>query len=247
MNQPTDKTTPRPTSGPTSAASFYAPPLVELRQYAMQPGQRDALIELFEREFVETQEAVGMAVLGQFRDLDEPDRYVWLRGFSDLATRLAGLTSFYGGDTWRTHRAAANATIADSDDVLLLRAARPGSGLDLSSETRLAKRASGTAAAGDARWFTITTYSLAAPADEELIDAALVATADAANAAKAAVYVTEPAPNDYPRLPVREGEHVLVTVTPGEPAPGRLTARLEARATAVQVRRLAPTPRSLLR
>jgi len=25
----------------------------ELRQYAMQPGRRDALIELFEREFVE--------------------------------------------------------------------------------------------------------------------------------------------------------------------------------------------------
>ena len=50
--------------------------VVELRQYTLKPGSRDALIELFDREFVETQEALGMAVLGQFRDLDDPERFV---------------------------------------------------------------------------------------------------------------------------------------------------------------------------
>ena len=33
--------------------------IAELRQYKLVPGKRDVLIELFEREFVETQEAVG--------------------------------------------------------------------------------------------------------------------------------------------------------------------------------------------
>ena len=47
--------------------------VIELRQYMLHPGQRDALIELFDREFVETQEAVGMRVIGQFRDLGRPD------------------------------------------------------------------------------------------------------------------------------------------------------------------------------
>lgn len=47
-------------------------PIVELRQYLLWPGQRDVLIELFDREFVESQEATGMAVVGQFRDLDQP-------------------------------------------------------------------------------------------------------------------------------------------------------------------------------
>ena len=49
-------------------------PVVELRQYTLRPGQRDVLIDLFDREFVESQEATGMAIVGQFRDLDDPDR-----------------------------------------------------------------------------------------------------------------------------------------------------------------------------
>jgi NIPSNAP len=213
---------------------FHAPPIVELRQYAMVPGQRDALIELFDREFVETQEAVGMAVLGQFRDLDDPDRYVWLRGFSDLATRLAGLTQFYGGPIWQAHRGAANATIVDSDDVRLLREARPGSGLDLSRASRSAPASAATIA--------ITTYSLAAPADDASIAGACESRREGA---LLAVYVTEAAANDYPRLPVREGEHVLVTVEAGEPRPA--PAALARAAAAIEVRRLAPTSRSLLR
>src|SRR5690349_1433902 len=49
----------------TSAASCCA--VLELRQYTLKPGQRDVLVTLFEREFVETQEAVGMHLVGQFR------------------------------------------------------------------------------------------------------------------------------------------------------------------------------------
>ena len=85
-------------------------PVVELRQYTLHPGQRDALIDLFDRELVETQEAVGIAILGQFRDLDEPDRFVWLRGFEGMPCRAQALASFYGGPTWKAHSAQANAS-----------------------------------------------------------------------------------------------------------------------------------------
>jgi hypothetical protein len=54
--------------------------VIELRQYRLRGGQRDLLIELFDREFVESQEAVGMKVIGQFRVIDDPDRFIWLRG-----------------------------------------------------------------------------------------------------------------------------------------------------------------------
>lgn len=94
--------------------------VIELRQYTLHPGRRDDLIELFEREFVEPQEAVGIRVIGTFRDLGDPDRFVWIRGFADMTTRLAGLQTFYGGPVWREHREAANATMIDSADVLLL-------------------------------------------------------------------------------------------------------------------------------
>jgi hypothetical protein len=58
--------------------------IVELRQYTLYSGAREVLIELFDRELVDSQEAVGIRVVGQFRDLDDPNRFVWLRAFSDM-------------------------------------------------------------------------------------------------------------------------------------------------------------------
>src|SRR5436305_1993565 len=103
-------------------------PIIELRQYTLRRGQRDVLISLFDREFVETQEAVGMAILGQFRDLDNLDRFVWLRGFRDMPSRAEALGRFYGGPVWKAHGKQANATMVDSDNVLLLRPTTAHSG-----------------------------------------------------------------------------------------------------------------------
>lgn len=98
---------------------------IELRQYAMKPGRRDELITLFEREFIETQTAAGIRLIGQFRDLDQPDRFVWMRGYPDQAARKPALNAFYNSDHWFAHRSATNATMTSSDDVLLLRRCRP--------------------------------------------------------------------------------------------------------------------------
>ncbi len=51
-------------------------PIVELRQYTLHPGQRDVLIELFERIFIEPQEAVGITVIGQFGPHLVPRRFL---------------------------------------------------------------------------------------------------------------------------------------------------------------------------
>src|SRR6266850_3737740 len=83
--------------------------VIELRQYRLHPGKRNALIDFFEQSLVEPQEAAGMRVLGQFRDKDDADRLVWLRGFRDMPSRAEALQSFYGGPVWKAHRSAANA------------------------------------------------------------------------------------------------------------------------------------------
>ena len=118
-----------------------AAPMIELRQYTLKPGQRDVLIDLFEREFVETQEAVGMHLVGQFRDLDRPDRFVWIRGFPDMASRAQSLQAFYGGPVWQAHRDAANATMIDSDNVLLLRPVSDGFRIRGASQRRVRRSA----------------------------------------------------------------------------------------------------------
>src|SRR5690348_16267647 len=104
-------------------------PVLELRQYTLRPGTRDTLIDLFDRELLDPQEALGARVIGQFRDEDDPDRFVWLRAFPDMRARHAALTAFYlDSETWRTHAPAARATMIDTTDVLLLRPSPPGSG-----------------------------------------------------------------------------------------------------------------------
>jgi hypothetical protein len=181
--------------------------VVELRQYTLHAGRRDELIELFEREFIETQEALGMRVIGQFRDLDNPDRFVWLRGFRDMASRAPALAAFYGGPVWRAHRDAANATMIDSDNVLLLRPAWPGAGLASGQRQGVGLDTS------PAGFIDATVFHLREPASPALLrfgTEVMAPTLRRGGAQALGWYVTEPAPNNFTRLPVREGETVLV-------------------------------------
>jgi hypothetical protein len=243
----------------TAVASVLRSPIVELRQYTLQSGQRDRLITLFEREFLETQEATGgIRVLGQFRDVDAPDRFVWLRGFDDMEQRRASLEAFYDGPTWRAHRDAANATMIDSDDVLLLRPAAPASGFALDDAWPSALDGAGLIVA--------TLYAFDAPVDLDFLEffaAELHPAFAAAGGPAIASFATEYAANTYPRLPIREGEHVFAWFARFADAAAhaayreRLVSAPDWRARAValarrlqgppQVLRLAPTPRSRLR
>ncbi|MFC3815506.1 NIPSNAP family protein [Lysobacter sp. GCM10012299] len=182
--------------------------VIELRQYTLRPGRRDDLVELFEREFIEPQEAVGMHVIGQFRDLDDDNRFVWMRGFADMPVRAEALNGFYGGPTWARHRDEANATMIDSDDVLLLRPLRTDSALARSGARPAqgaADAAKGLVEAGICYLDEAADSGFAQRFEQQLAPRLL-----AAGAELIGVYVTESAPNTFPRLPVREGEQVLV-------------------------------------
>lgn len=176
--------------------------VVELRQYTLHPGRREELITLFEREFIHTQQALGLHVLGIFRDADDADRFVWLRGFANMAARRAALEAFYGGPVWRRHRNAANATMIDSDDVLLLR-----------------PQAGALVDAGSGNWHALI-CPLAAPLDE--------AQRAALQGQPAAWFDSEPTPNDFPRLPVRPGCWLLALSPQAPTLPGALQPALSA-------------------
>jgi hypothetical protein len=181
--------------------------IVELRQYTLHPGQRDVLIDLFEREFIETQEAVGAAVIGQFRDLEDPNRFVWLRGFPTMEKRLAALQAFYSGAAWKKHSRAANATMVDSDNVLLLRPARPTSGFSLDASHRPPPDA-GALPSGPV---TATILSLEEPANVlDFFEETLAPALRVRGASILSYFVTEESENTFPALPVREDERVFV-------------------------------------
>jgi hypothetical protein len=233
-------------------------PIVELRQYTLHPGGRDVLIDLFEREFIESQEDLGMKVIGQFVDLDDPDRFVWLRGFSDMDARERGLASFYDGPVWAAHRDVANATMIDCDDVLLLKPARNGSGFQLGAERpHYGGRQQETLAV------EATILGLSASAPElhvvEYFEMAVLPQIARYGRTVLGYFVTESHPNNFPRLPVREGEQVFVwfDVVPredavegagasGEAAVAELVTATPGLAAKPKTLRLRPTLRSLL-
>lgn len=219
------------------------PQVVELRRYTLHPGQRDTLIQLFESELVEPQERCGMDVLGTFTDVERADQFVWLRGFADASRRAQSLQEFYTGPVWKQHSSAANATMIDSDNVLLLEPHRP-------SDAR----------SGLARVYTFvtnvtdsTTDSLRALADEigSHLDRVLDVPVD--------LYVTSAISNDFPVLPVRDDQVVVAWAWfADEQAHGAALERLAHDEEWAAVRRtlashvtreesasLRPTPRSL--
>jgi hypothetical protein len=238
-------------------------PIVELRQYTLHPGKRDVLIELFDREFVETQEAEGMAILGQFRDLDRPDRFVWLRGFTDMASRTEALTRFYAGPVWKANSAQANATMIDSDNVLLLRQVTSSRGFP----SPAAERPPVGHHAPPPSCLLATICYRDHPFDEEFagfFDAHARPVLAGAGTMPLACFQTEYAENTFPALPVRTGENVFAWFTlfssrahlsnyldwlerPG-PWRDQVLPRLLAMISRAPERlRLSPTARSLLR
>ena len=185
--------------------------VVELRQYTLHPQQREVLIDLFDRALVETQEAHGMRVLGQFRDLDRPDMFVWLRGFASMESRRRALEGFYGGPVWAAHRSAANATMVDSDNVLLLRPAWPGAAIALPQHARPAPGSTGAAPGV----LTATVFPLRESPTPALLDFChhrMAPLLQRSSARQVAWYCTEASANTFPRLPVREGEPVLLAL-----------------------------------
>jgi hypothetical protein len=239
-------------------------PIIDLRQYTLYPGTRDEFIALFDRELVETQEACGMRAIGQFRDLGDPNRFVWMRGFTDMPSREKALNAFYvHGEAWKAHGEAARSKMIDSSDALLLRPAWPHSGFSLESADRRPSLES--AVPRGIVLATIHHLADAVSADflaffEESVKPVLAG----AGASFLGFFATEQSPNNFPRLPLREGENVFVSFAGfadleayhqfmtclGRTARWRseiypsLVRRLPARP---QILRLQPTSRSLLR
>ncbi|WP_348627012.1 NIPSNAP family protein [Mesorhizobium sp. WSM3873] len=246
--------------------SRLASPIVELRQYKLKPGQRETLIALFDREFIESQEAAGMTIIGQFRDLDRPDMFVWLRGFADMEARRKALTAFYDGPVWAEHRNAANPTMIDSDDVLLLKPAWPDAGFDLS------KRERSTVSEGESKSaqphldgiVEISIHHLRPGMEAgsaERFQAEMVPQLTASGARLLGAFVSEHAENTFSRLPVRAGENVFIVVVGfgdahanyrndlgASPAWQAVRQTMQAASTKpAEMLRLTPSPRSLLR
>ena len=93
--------------------------IVEVRSYRIKPGRRAEFIHLFETRAVPALRAHGMKVTGPFLDVENPNKFVWLRSFPSLEDRDRMKNAFYEGDLWKNELEAIAMQMLDSYDVIL--------------------------------------------------------------------------------------------------------------------------------
>ena len=167
---------------------------LELRNYALQAGSRQAFHRYFATHFVAPMEALGGYTLGQFALQGQDDNFCWLRGFEDVATRSAFLPAFYEqSSTWKVFGPGANAMMVDSDNVHWLQPLQPTTAEDLLLP-------------GGA---VIDFYEVRPGHLMRLADQLRTAPA---TGQPTTWWVSETANNDFPRLPVFQHAHLLVAI-----------------------------------
>ena len=93
--------------------------IVEVRSYRIKPGRRDEFVHLFETRAVPALRSYGMKVMGPFLDVENPNKFVWLRSFPSLEERERLKNAFYEGDLWKNELEAIAMPMLDSYDVIL--------------------------------------------------------------------------------------------------------------------------------
>jgi NIPSNAP len=93
--------------------------IVEVRSYRIKPGRREEFIRFFQTRAIPALRAHGMQVLGPLLDIENPNKFVWLRSFPSLDRRESMKADFYEGPLWKNELEAIAMPMLDSYDVVL--------------------------------------------------------------------------------------------------------------------------------
>jgi hypothetical protein len=200
----------------------------ELRNYLMQEERTADFIRYFEEHFLLSQRDEGMHVLGQFALADDPRRFVWIRGFADMASRLRGLQGFYGGAFWLARRDEANAMMLEHHDVHLLRPLAPVAAITGGRALEDAAAEPAGVLPPERGLIAVDFYRTEPASLKRLVEAYEGRLAPALAERGAQVlghFVAELAPNDFPRLPVIQDPGLLVVVSAYRDRPHHDAAR----------------------
>ena len=93
--------------------------IVEVRSYRIKPGKREEFIKLFESRAIPALRQYGMKVVGPMLDVENPNKFVFLRSFPSLEERDRMKDAFYGSELWKNELEALAMPLLDSYDVIL--------------------------------------------------------------------------------------------------------------------------------
>ena len=93
--------------------------IVEVRSYRITPGKRDQFIKFFEERSIPALKSHGMKVVGPMVDVENPNKFVFLRGFPTMADLHRMKEEFYGGKLWKEELEQIAMPMIESYDVIL--------------------------------------------------------------------------------------------------------------------------------
>ena len=93
--------------------------IVEVRSYRIKPGRREEFIKLFETRGIPALREYGMKIIGPFLDVENPNKFVFLRSFPSLEERERMKNAFYGSELWEQQLEPIAMPLLDSYDVIL--------------------------------------------------------------------------------------------------------------------------------
>ena len=93
--------------------------IVEVRSYRIKPGRRAEFIQFFETRAIPALRSHGMKILGPLLDLENPNKFVWLRSFPSLDERDRMKHAFYEGELWKQELESLAMPLLESYDVIL--------------------------------------------------------------------------------------------------------------------------------
>ena len=93
--------------------------IVEVRSYRIKPGRRAEFIEFFKTRAVPALRSNGMQVLGPLLDVENPNKFVFLRSFPSHEERDRMKDAFYEGELWKNELEGIAMPMIDSYDVIL--------------------------------------------------------------------------------------------------------------------------------
>lgn len=184
--------------------------VIEIRNYLLKPGHRDKYIDAFKNKLLDTLNARGNYVLGQYRVKGENDHFVWIRGFDDMSSRKQALESFFSSAYWEKHKHIPGESLVGYTNVYLLKPL----------PIRVDKKSD--AAGFNAKWFgkpkgvTVVDFYVANEMLDQLVDlvsARYDSLIRAAGVKDISYWVSETSPNNYPSLPVFQDKNLLVTIS----------------------------------
>jgi len=184
--------------------------VIELRNYVLKPGQREKFTRLFEQHFVQSQFDLGGYPLNWFKVDGAPDNFLWIRGFTDMASRSKFLPAFYHGPVWKQYKSEANSKLANNDNVYLLKP------LTLSNELLETGKPVSSNLFKNNKGIAVIDFYIANTKLDKLKTAFAKYYLPAfkrAGIENCTLWVSEMEKNDFPQLPVFQDSNLLVAIT----------------------------------